>query len=237
MNANTNTDAKVFVASPEAKAKAKQLRLFAILSWIVAIGIQLYLIFGVLLNPPVNMTILIIGILINLIPAILGSWLWKKANKLDPASEKEPTRFFIQNQLGAIMGVIAFLPLVILIFANKDLSGKQKGIVGSLAVVAMLFAGIAGIEFDPASIEKYTQEIEEQTKTLKSLNLDQDNVFWTRAGNRYHIFDDCQHIRGRDEINNGTVKESWEVKGISELCKTCEGKAKRERNITDADIE
>lgn len=236
MNAN-NTEKKVFVASPEAKAKAKQLRLFALLSWIVAIGIQLYLIFGVLLNPPVNMTILIVGIIINLIPAILGSWLWKKANKLDPASEKEPTRFFIQNQLGAIMGVLAFLPLVILIFANKDLSGKQKGLVGSLAVVAMLVAGIAGIEFDPPSIEKYTREIEEQTNTLKTLNFDQDNVFWTRAGNRYHIFDDCQHIRGRDEINNGTVKESWEAKGISELCKTCEGRAKRERSITDIDTE
>lgn len=225
-----------FVASSEAIANAKQLRLFAILAWLVAIGLQAYAIFGVLFKPPVNMTLLIVIIAIILVLAVTASILWKKANRLDPASEADKVKFFIQNQLGAIMGILAFLPLVILIFTNKDLTGKQKGLVGSIAVVAMLIAGIAGVDFNPPSIEKYTQQIEEQTRTLKKLNFDEDNVYWTRAGNKYHVYQDCQHIRGRDEINNGTVQQSWDEKGISELCKTCQNKAMKERNISETDL-
>jgi integral membrane sensor domain MASE1 len=75
----------------------------------------------------------IVGILIL---AITGSLLWKKANRLDSASDKDNTRFFIQNQLGAILGVLAFLPMVFVIFTNKEMSGKTKDIAGSIGVVA-----------------------------------------------------------------------------------------------------
>ncbi|MEO8934649.1 MAG: hypothetical protein ABI295_10100, partial [Xanthomarina sp.] len=146
---------------------------------------------------------------------------------------KDKVKFFVQNQLGAIMGVLAFLPLVILIFMNKDVDGKTKGIAGSIAVVALLIAGISGVDFNPPSIEQYTKEINEQTSVLKDLNYDNDNVYWTKAGNKYHIFEDCQHIKGRDEINNGTVKESWENKGISELCKTCEKRAIKAKDASE----
>lgn len=233
------SDQKVFVASDEAKGKAKQLRLFAILAWLLAMGGQIFAILKLISDD--KLVWLIVAIVVILALAITGSTLWKKANRLDPASEKDKTKFFIQNQLGAIMGVLAFLPMVILIFMNKNIDGKTKGIAGVVAVVAMLAAGISGVDFNPPSIEKYTKEINEQTETLKKLNFDNDNVYWTKAGNKYHIYEDCQHIKGRDGITNGTVKQSWEQKGISELCKTCEKRAIKERNITDvpepADIE
>ncbi|HQI71472.1 MAG TPA: hypothetical protein PLT47_12020, partial [Bacteroidales bacterium] len=57
---------------------------------------------------------------------IIGSLQWKKANRFDPASEKDKIRFFIQNQLGAIISIIAFLPLIILIFTNKNMTGSKK---------------------------------------------------------------------------------------------------------------
>ena len=98
---------------------------------------------------------LIALIVADLIFAVIGNLLWKKANRFDPASEKEPFKFFVQNQLGAIIAVIAFLPLVILIFTNKDLKGKQKGLVGAIAVVALLIAGFTGIDFNPPSQEQY----------------------------------------------------------------------------------
>lgn len=228
------SEQKVFKASAESKGKAKQLRLFALLAWIIAIAGEVFAILKLISNE--TLVSLIIAIVVILILAITGSMLWKKANRLDPASEKDKERFFIQNQLGAIISVLAFLPLVILIFMNKDVDGKTKGIAGSIAVVALLIAGISGADFSPPSIEQYTKEINEQTKTLKQLNFDNDNVYWTKAGNKYHIFEDCQHIRGRDEINNGTVKQSWDEKGISELCKTCENRAVRERDIKLEDI-
>ena len=229
------SEQKKFVASEESKGKAKQLRLFALLAWIVAIAAQVFAIFKLISNE--TLVWLIVAIVIILALAITASILWKKANRLDPASEKDKVRFFFQNQFGAIMGVLAFLPLVILIFMNKNIDGKTKGIAGSIAVIALLVAGITGVDFNPASIEKYTKEINEQTEQLKKINLDNDNVYWTSSGNKYHIYKDCQHIKGRKEISNGSVKESWEKKGISELCKTCEKKAIKENNVAKQGVE
>ena len=139
----------------------------------------------------------------------------------------DKTKFFIQNQLGAILGVLAFLPLVIFIFLNKDIDKKTKGIAGSIAVIAMLVAGITGVDFNAPSVEKYSKAITEQTATIKQINLDVDRVYWTTSGNKYHIYEDCQHIKGRSGISSGTVKQSWEKKGISELCLTCEKRARK----------
>jgi hypothetical protein len=226
---------KPFVASAESKGKAKQLRMFAILAWVAAIAIQVYNIFFVLFKAPVNMTLLIILIVVNLGIAILGSTLWKKANRLDPASEKDKTRFFLQNQLGAIMNVLAFLPLVILIFTSKNLDGKQKGIVGSIAVVAMLIAGIAGVDFNPASIEQYT----EQTAMVEALNDGYNHVYWTKSGTVYHIHSDCSHITTDRtvEIFEGSVAQARELKNITNLCQRCQSRAMREKEITEEDLQ
>jgi len=225
------SDQKVFVASDESKGKAKQLRLFALLAWTIGIIGQLFAIFKLISNETLVWLIVVMVLILAL--AITASWLWKKANRLDPASEKDKVRFFFQNQFGAIMGVLSFLPLVILIFMNKNIDGKTKGIAGSIAVVAMLIAGISGVDFNPPSVEKYTEEINAQTEQLKKINLDNDHVYWTSQGNKYHVFEDCQHIKGRDLISNGTVKESFEKKGLSELCKTCEKRALKENNVSD----
>ena len=220
---------KVFEASPESKGKAKQLRMFALLAWFIAMAGQVFAILKLIKDDTLVWLIVVMVVILGL--AMLGSYLWKKANKLDPASEKDSVRFFFQNQFGAIMGVLAFLPLIIFIFMSKEANGKTKGIAGAVAVVAMLIAGISGVDFNPSSIEKYTEEINEQTKDLKELNFDNDNVFWSSAGNKYHITEDCQHIKNRDEVSSGTVKESWEQKGISELCKTCKRNAEKSKGI------
>ena len=229
------SEQKIFTASEESKAKAKQLRLFALLAWIVAIAAQIFAIFKLIQNETLIWLIVVIVVILAL--AITGSMLWKKANRLDPASEKDKVRFFFQNQFGAIMGVLAFLPLVVLILMNKNIDGKTKGIAGSIAVVAMLVAGITGVDFNPASIEKYTKEINQQTEELKEINVDNDNVYWTSAGNKYHIYENCQHIKDRKEKYNGTVKESWENKGISELCKTCRKNAIKNNNVTSQGVD
>jgi uncharacterized protein YacL len=232
---------KVFVASEESKAKAKQLRLFAILAWVVAIAGEIFAIFKLIHNE--TLVWLIVAIVVILILAITGSMLWKKANRLDPASEKDKVKFFIQNQLGAILGVLAFLPLVIAIFMNKDIDKKTKGIAGVIAVIAMLIAGITGIDFNPPSIEKYTKEINEQNTVLNKLAPGASAVYWLGGSaekkdskHKYHIYQDCQYIKGRTDVHSGTIKDSFEKNGESELCKVCEKRAMKERNLTPADL-
>src|SRR3954468_11945776 len=126
------------------KSAATRLRLFAALSWIVAIGTEVA---GVVMlrqhkfdhgNLP-----LLIGLLVAIaVFAIAGSLMWKAANKQDPARQSDAARFFFQNQLGAIVTVIAFLPLIVLIFMDQDMDPKNKKIAGgigaALAVVATL---------------------------------------------------------------------------------------------------
>jgi hypothetical protein len=220
-------EAKTFVASDESKGKATKFRIFAIISWIVAIGIEVWAIL-LLQKPPINTTWLIVMIVVIFIFAVIGSLLWKKANRFDPASEKDKVRFFIQNQLGMIISVIAFLPLIILIFTNKDLKGKQKGLIGIIAIIALVIAGYLGIDFNPPSIEQYT----EQTAKVESL-MGTNNVFWTKSGTKYHTYSDCYHINTNktEEIFNGTVAQARELKNITELCNTCEKRAEKEKSL------
>ncbi len=229
---SSSTEAKTFVASDESKEKALKFRLFALLSWAVAIGIEIWAIMF-LQKPPINTTYLIIMIVVIMIFAIIGSLLWKKANRFDPASEKNKVKFFIQNQLGVIITVIAFLPLIILIFTNKDLKGKQKGLVGTIAIIALVVAGYFGVDFNPASIEQYTQE----TALVESL-MGKNLVYWTDFGTKYHTYSDCYHINTKktDEIFEGTVAKAYELENIKELCKTCEKRAKKEKSKSDIEI-
>jgi hypothetical protein len=223
-------ETKPFVASDESKGKARNFRIIAIISWILAIGFEIGAIL-ILRKPPVSTLWLIVLIVADLIFAVIGSLLWKKANRFDPASEKDKVKFFIQNQLGLIISIIAFLPLVILIFTNKNLSGKQKGLVGSIAVVALLIAGITGVDFNPPSVEQYT----EQTQEVESLNNGVNHVFWTKSGKSYHLYQDCSYINTArtDEIFEGTVAKARELKNITDLCDRCANRAKKEKGITD----
>jgi len=85
------SDQNTFVASEEAKGQALKLRIFAFLAWIAAMGGQVYAIFNLISND--KLMWLIGAIVVIFILAFTGSTLWKKANRLDPASEKNPTRF------------------------------------------------------------------------------------------------------------------------------------------------
>lgn len=227
---------KQFVATDEARGKAKQLRLFAVLAWLVAIAGEVFAILKLIHDE--TMVWLIVTIVGILILSVLGSYLWKKSNRLDPASEKEKFRFFVQNQLGAIMAVLAFLPLVIFIFTDKNASKKTKGIAGAIAVVALLIGGISGADFNPPSVEKYTEQINSQTAEIKDLTNGTDHVYWTPAGNKLHIYSDCQHIKNSD-VSEGTVEDAWKARGIdnNEICKTCIARAERAKAADTDSVE
>lgn len=214
-----------FVPTAESKGKASQLRVIAGILWLLAIGVQVVAI-TMLFKQPVNMTWIIILIVIDLALAVTGSILWKKSNRLDPASEKNKLLFFMQSQLGLVVAVIAFLPLIVFILTSKNLDTKQKGILGGIAGVALLIAGITGVDFNPPSVEQYTEQTA-RVEELTGNNL----VYWTKSGTKYHLFDDCHSINkdATTEIFEGSVANARELKNISELCKFCENKAAKEQ--------
>jgi len=190
----------------EANSKATRLRLFAAVLWLLAIAGELYGILGLLRDDPVNMVLLIALIVVIGLLAIAGSLLWKQANRLDPASRSDTVRFFVQNQLGAIITVIAFLPLIAMILLNKDMDGKQKAIAGGIGVVVMLVATAIGADFNPPSTEQYDAETN-QVVQLTGKNL----VFWTKSGGVFHLCQDASAVNldSKDNtIYSGTVADA-----------------------------
>jgi len=185
---NSAENTPSFQPLPEAAGKAKSKRVIALVLWAVAIVMELVAIFW-LLRPSFDELvaaqgfpqwrwwtmigfIVVIGIL-----AIGGSLLWKQANRLDPASRKEPVKFFIQNQLGAFIALLAFLPLIAMIFLNKDMDAKQKNNAGGAAVIVAILATVMGIDFQPLSKEQVAVESQVVTQLVG-----QDLVWWSAGG-------------------------------------------------------
>lgn len=226
-------------ASPEAKSTALKLRIVAGVLWVVAIALEVFTIVWALVPDKEFDTARIwtvIGLIIGIgVITLIGSFLWKKANRLDPASEKDTFRFFVQNQLGVIMTVLAFLPLIVLILMDKNLDGKQKGILGGIAAVVAIAVGIASADFDPPSVEKYT---EDQNIITLLHNGDPDaTVYWTKSGSVYHVCDTVPAVNKESSDNtiyDGTIDAAQEA-GKERLTKQWKSEA-RTCGFTEEDI-
>ncbi len=161
---------KEWRATHDQGSAAKRLRVFAALAWIVAIGGEVA---GIALlrqhkfdhgNLP-----LLIGLLVGIaIFAIAGSLMWKGANKQDPARASDKAKFFFQNQLGAIITVVAFLPLLVLIFMDKDMDPKNKKIAGGVGAVLAVVATLIGVSWNPPSVEQYTKDMNTCAAQIKA---------------------------------------------------------------------
>ncbi len=206
----------IFTPTAEAKAKATKNRIIALVLWALAIALELFAIFWVM-RPPFDELAanqgfatwrwwLLIGIIAVMgVLAIVGSQLWKKANHLDPASRKETVRFFVQNQLGAIIAIIAFLPLIILVFTNKDMNAQQRNIAGIVGVVVGLAAVLLGIDFTPLSQEQAAVESQVVTELTG-----QDEVWWSAGGDVMHLCEGVSDLQNvTTEVSHGTTADAF----------------------------
>ena len=216
----------VWTPEPEAKAKATKLRWIAWIAWILAIGVQAFAIFWVLKQVPVNMWLLIGAIVVTGVLSVVGSLCWKQANRLDPASRADAARFFVQNQLGAIMAIVSFLPLIVLIFLNKNMDKKQKALAGGIGIVVLLIATAFGITYQSPSQEQYAEE----TNIVQQLT-GQDEVFWVKGGSVFHVCEavpdvnkeskDGQIFRGPVAAAHAAGKDRLTKRWQSEAVKYC----------------
>lgn len=203
---------KDWQATQGQKSSAGRLRLFAVIAWLIAIAgeaVGVWLFYQHKFDNG-NMPLLI-GLLVGIaIFAIAGNFLWKAANRNDPARASDTARFFFQNQLGAIISVIAFLPLVLLIFTDKDMNQQNKTIAGGIGAVLLVIAALTGVSYHPPSVEQYTEDmnkcaaeikasqptndcspevaaqaqaIAKDTKTIADATNGQDVVYWIAPAN------------------------------------------------------
>jgi len=123
----------------------------------------------------------------------------------------------VQNQLGVIISIIAFLPLIILIFTNKNMDGKQKGIAGGIAIALLVVAGFLGADWSPNSVEDETAQqvanegqIDDYTDIVEQLTGGNE-VTWTKSGTVYHLCADASAVNlesADNQIYTGTVADA-----------------------------
>ena len=214
----------------EEKSKATTLRIVAVILWVLAIGFEVVAILSLMKALYISwlpqMWCMIICIVLDLVCCIIAGLLWKKASFLDPFKKtNNKVGFVILNQLGVIMAVICFLPLIILLFTNKDkMDKKSRIIVTVVAIVALLIAGLFGANFNPISAEEKAAAEEQIT----------DTVYWTAFGHKYHLYEDC-HTIANSEKNPGTVTDAIDA-GRTEVCYYCAHRAEKENNLKLDDL-
>jgi len=198
------------------------LRTGAAVLWVLAIVMEVLALMVVLgkvnLSFMSTMTQLIVFIVLDLVFVIIGSQLWKKANRIDPASEANKLKFWLWNNMGVIVCVVAFVPIIILMLMNKDLDKKTKAIVTVVAIIALLIGGVAGYDFNPVSAEQ-------QEAAISAFG--DESVFWAPFGKVYHTHDDCQSLNQSDTLTYGSVEQAIAA-NRTRLCAFCA----REDNIT-----
>ena len=184
---------------------ATGLRVGAFICWIAALGLEVlaYLMFTGTVN-------------LKFMPTI--AQLWKKSNRIKPASKANKVKFWLWNNMGFIAAVVAFLPFLILVILNKDADKRTKIIAIAVAAVFLIIGGAASYDYDPVSLE-------DQQAAMQAI---EGEVYWTQFGKVYHTHDDCQALNRTDELTYGTVEQAIAA-NRTRLCSFC---AKRD-NIED----
>ena len=230
---------KKVVASTAEKGKRKEaapvgnatgLRIGAIVLWVVALALEVVAFLG--LNGTINLTFMpslwqiIIALVLDLVCVIIGSQLWKKANHIKPASEKNKFLFWLWNNMGLIVCAVAFIPFVILALTNKEADKKTKAIATVVAVIALLIGGVASYDFNPVSEEQ-------QQAAISAINED---VFWSPFGKVYHTSEDCQALNQSDTLTYGTVEQAI-AEGRTRLCAFCAKRDDISGVVTDQSVD
>ena len=193
---------------------AKNLRIGAVALWVLAIVMEVLALLVVLgkINLKFMPTLyqLIAFLVLDLAFVIIGAQLWKKANRIKPASEKNKFLFWLWNNMGVIVCAVCFIPFVILALTNKEADKKTKAIAIVVAVIALLIGGVASYDFNPVS-----QEMQQA-----AMDAIQDDVYWSPFGKVYHTHDDCQALNQSDTLTYGSVEEAIAA-NRTRLCAFC----------------
>lgn len=217
----------IAAAPVQGKKGAAKYRLGAIGLWLAAIACEvlavLLIVKKIAWEP--NLLWIIVFLVADLGCVIGGSLLWKKSNRLDPASEKNKVKFWLWNNMGVIVCTVAFIPFVIIALTNKQADKKTKAIAVVVALVACLVGGLFSYDWNPISAEEKAEQIEAYGEA---------DVYWTEHGKKYHLYEDCYSLDRTEQLYTGTVEQAIEANRV-EVCKICDKKFKEEQAAADSD--
>lgn len=200
-------------AAPVGNASA--LRIGAVILWILAIGFEVAALLMALgkisFDFMPTLYQMIAALVLDLVCVIIGSQLWKKANHIKPASEANKTLFWLWNNMGVIVCVVAFVPFIIVLLTNKNTDSKTKAIATVVAIIALLIGGVSSYDFNPVSVEQ-------QEAAINALG--EEEVYWSPFGKVYHTHDDCHALNRSDTLTVGTVEEAIAA-NRTRLCSYC----------------
>jgi hypothetical protein len=72
------------------------------------------------------------------------------------------------KQLDAIITLIAFVPLVLLIFNDKNMDPKSKKVAGGVGAALVVLARLIGVSYQPPSVEQYTPDMNSCAAQIKA---------------------------------------------------------------------
>lgn len=229
VSADTGEEVKAGSRKKKAAApvgNAGGLRAGAIILWVVALVFEILAV--MVLIGKINLKFMpslyqiIAFLVLDLICVIIGSTLWKKANHIKPASEKNKLKFWLWNNMGLIVCAVAFIPFVILALTNKEADKKTKAIATVVAVIALLIGGVASYDWNPVSEEQ-------QQAAMEAIS---DDVYWSPFGKVYHTHEDCSSLNQSDTLTYGTVEQAI-AEGRTRLCSFCAKKDDITGVVTD----
>ena len=203
------------------------LRVGAVILWVLAIAFEVLAI--LVLAGKITITFmpqmwqLIAFIVLDLVCVIIGSSLWKKANHIAPASAANKVKFWLWNNLGAIVSCFAFIPIIILMLTNKDLDKKTKTIAAVVAAIALIIGFAGSIDYNPVSSEELNAAEAALGDTI---------VYWSPFGRVYHLDDDCSALNVSETLTYGTVEEAVAA-NRTRLCKFCANRHEITTVVTD----
>jgi hypothetical protein len=202
------------------KKRAGCRRFFAVLCWVIAIAFE---VIGILrLNGNINwfsnmeiVTFILICFWIDLVFVLIWSFLWKKANHIDPASEKNQLKFWLWNNLWSIMSVVAFLPIIIFLLSDKKLDKKSKQLLWGVWVAVLAIAFLWSYDWNPVSIE-WLERAEQEV-----LQVSPDGkVYWAPHSKKYHVDPDCPAFSNSETVYEWTVADAYE-RNLTDPCRRC----------------
>ncbi len=189
------------------KEGAGKLRIASWILWALAIVCEVvaFLILnGTIYVPDEKFTTMfLIPLGIDFVLALVASQLWKKANDKDPASKKSGFKFFIQNQLGLIMTLICFVPLIIMLLLNKDLEKGTKKLVTVVAVIMLVVCGLFSIDWNPTSAEDLA------AAEGAAVSAGADTVYWTTFGKSFHYDQECHSLSRSKTLYEGNISDAF----------------------------